>query len=321
MSRVWTIAFAFLAFVIAGAQTSVGSLVAHPNLKASLKPADLPDSFKATIIDVEGANGIISSLSPMLLYGMINGGRNGGGGDDTVKALTYVQVVWTGGSTVQTDAGTYLATYQMDPVVLMGGEKPSAGSELLKLVYVRRDVIVSLSPRPDVTREGMVAYFSEPEGGSSVPTAQGTSDNRTAAISNLKQAALGMIIYASDFDDELPYVQDSASAFVVTYPYVKSREQFKSRNPQGSRILFNMAIAGVNMNNIPEPAKTVLYFDEKAWPDGGRPVAFADGHVKYLSASEWAQAAKSLHLKLKRTAKPLPPKLKGYEGGGSDGGG
>lgn len=317
MWRVLACFVAVLSIAVASAQTSVGSLVANPNLKPSLKPADLPDSFKAAMIDVEGANGIMSSLSPMLVYGMISGGRTGGGSDDTVKALTYVQVVWTDGSTVQTDAGTYLATYQMDPVVLMGGEKPSADSELLKLVYVRRDMIVSLSPRPDLTREGMVAYFSEPveAEGVAVPS----TDRKATAISNLKSAALGMIMYASDFDDELPYVQDSASAFVVTYPYVKSSDMFKSLNPKGSRILFNMAVAGVSMNNVPEPAKTVLYFDEKAWPDGGRPVAFADGHVKYLSASEWAQASKSLHLKLKRTSKPLPPKIKGY-GHNGDGG-
>lgn len=312
MWRVFACFVAVFSIAVASAQTSIGSLVANPHLKASLKPADLPDSFKATMIQVQGANGITSGLSPMLVYGVI-GGRSGGGSDDTMQALTYVQIAWTDGSTVQTDAGTFLATYQMDPVVLMGGEKPNADAELLKLVYVRRDMIVSLSPRPDVTREGMVAYFSEPveAEGVAVPSLGGKPD----AISNLKQAALGMIMYASDWDDELPYVQDSGSAYFVTQPYVKSMDMFKSLNPKGSRILFNMAVAGVNMSEIPEPTKTVLYFDENAWPDGGRPAAFADGHVEYLSASEWAQASKSLHLKLKRKSKPLPPKY-GRDGGG-----
>ena len=68
----------------------------------------------------------------------------------------------------------------------------------------------------------------------------------------------------------------------------------------------NMALAGVSAVDIDNPAEVILFYEENAWPNGERCVAFADSHAKVLSSDNWTKYSKTLKLKIKKSAKPLP---------------
>ncbi len=122
---------------------------------------------------------------------------------------------------------------------------------------------------------------------------------------NLKMTSVATLLYLSDWDDVLPHPRETKSVFAAIYPYCKNVKVFRSANP-GSRILFNLSIGGVAQTSIEKPAGTVLFYDEKPWPDGSHLASFCDGHVSLISAASWKKVAQTLHLKLKATAKPLP---------------
>jgi len=117
---------------------------------------------------------------------------------------------------------------------------------------------------------------------------------KTAAMGNLKQLALGLVIYAADYDDTFPPAPTTARAFAVTKPYLNSHKVFKSLNPAGGRILFNPALSEVNLLSIPAPAETPMVYDELPWPDGTRLLAYVDGHVKTVSVEDWIQVKQDL---------------------------
>jgi hypothetical protein len=138
--------------------------------------------------------------------------------------------------------------------------------------------------------------------------AQAAPKGQVEAKSNLKQVAIAMVIYCADFDDVYPYGKDMPTIFGVIMPYTRNATIFKSINP-GSQILFNPALGGVSAKVVNDPAGTIMFYDQKPWSDGTQIAAFSDGHVKALGQKEWQLAAKSLKLKLKRTAKPLPARF------------
>lgn len=90
---------------------------------------------------------------------------------------------------------------------------------------------------------------------------------RTALISNAKQVATALIMLASDNGDNLP---DRSGWEDRVYPYLKSREVMAG---------FIYTYGGGPMDQIANPAETELGY--VAGP-GGRAVAYADGHVKWV---------------------------------------
>lgn len=131
--------------------------------------------------------------------------------------------------------------------------------------------------------------------------------DKAQTMSNAKQIATGMLMYASDYDDIFPYARDSKTAMLVTTPYVRNRDVFKTLNPAGGEFVFNLKLGGVSESSIPQQHQTPMYCESKAWPDGSRVVAFADSYVKSISAQDWPAIVKALAKSFKRTAtKPFP---------------
>ena len=92
---------------------------------------------------------------------------------------------------------------------------------------------------------------------------------RTKAMSQSKQVALAIIMYASDFDDKYPPNSDWAN---LIDPYMRNRELSNG---------FNYALDGIDMTRIDSPAETIMGSVDTPW---GRAIAYADGHVKWLPA-------------------------------------
>jgi prepilin-type processing-associated H-X9-DG protein len=106
----------------------------------------------------------------------------------------------------------------------------------------------------------------------------------SSSISNAKQVALGLLIYASDYDDRLPPdMGNPASVEKVVDPYLRNATVWRSANPRGSRFLPNENLSLVPGTEIVDPAGDPMLFESKEWTDGRRIIGYADGHVKAVT--------------------------------------
>ncbi len=115
----------------------------------------------------------------------------------------------------------------------------------------------------------------------------------TITISNLKQMAIGSMIYAADWDDKLP----TADWQKQLGPYTKNRHLFvspMSTKAKPSPYTFNPALFGKNLRSVKKPSETVLIYEGSkgiiAFLYNSRgAVAFVDGHVKLVTKIEAAK--------------------------------
>lgn len=284
-----------------GFAQGVVDLIKTPPSPPSIDASKIPEGFTAVQLKTIGAESGASYMQGLLPFMMMSGG-NSGRETEAMTMLDVFSASWTNGQVFKTEAGEFLLTYRPVSALAALGMREAPKKLTLQLTLVRKDTIVEITPRPDITRERMAELFSE----SSLSQAS-AAGKKSEALSNIKQVSLGMMMYMADYDDVMPYAQDTKSAFAVMYPYVKSVDVFKSVNPKGGRILLNMAVAGVSAAQMEAPAETVLFYDNTPWPDGTRLVSFMDGHAKFLGEVEWRRAEATLRLKMPRSARPLPP--------------
>jgi hypothetical protein len=90
---------------------------------------------------------------------------------------------------------------------------------------------------------------------------------RNIAMNHAKQAGLGLMMYAADYDDMLPGAGDITDQVL---PYVKNREILDG---------FFYTFGGGSMADIENPAQTEIGY--RTGPNG-RAVVYADGHVKWI---------------------------------------
>lgn len=134
------------------------------------------------------------------------------------------------------------------------------------------------------------------------------ADERHAALTNAKQMGLATIMYANDYDDYYPYVQQTASAVEVLRPYTKNVEVFKSPT-KGGRFLYNLNIGGVSGTAIEFPAQTPMWIESLPDPKMSVAVAFTDGHAKLIPPTGMPDIKKaaSQHFSRDKKMRPLPP--------------
>lgn len=276
----------------------------------TLKLADLPDGYSAVKLTVSGTpSDPLSSLWPLMALG------NRRNNTDSNK-YNLAQCYWTNGDTVHALNRDFLVTYKLDLDLMSvmsqsstnftdDPSKPKAAEPTLKVDLVALDSIQGAQPLPDLTRVQLMAAYGVTEWAANAPGQM--QARQTATLSNVRQAGLGLLMYCNDYDDYYPYVQSTKAAWYVEYPYLKTLDVFKTLNPNGGMIRFNMGISGAVSSSIPSPAETVVMYESEAWPDGRRAVGFADGHAKLVSREDWAEMSKHLTpAGLKRAAKPLP---------------
>ncbi len=113
--------------------------------------------------------------------------------------------------------------------------------------------------------------------------------------SNLKQLVMGVIQYAQDHDETFPPMQNMFQLKKAIYPYLKS-EQRGVRSGQvfrqpgsGTFYVPNAALSKKKMASMDDVANTAALYEAQVGSDGKRGVAFEDGHVKRVTASEWTK--------------------------------
>ena len=328
--RLFVVACLLLPYTVSVAQElTFQDLLAGTKIPAKLKLADIPADFKAVKIKTAGAGGggIFDMMggSMFAMMGALGGGMSGQTSSPEqaqgMQLLSMIDLSWTSGAIARLAGKDYLVTYKAELSVQDMGGKAQPKLTEVKLTLVSTEAILSLTPEPDVTKDAYIKVLSAGPpanmgggtagGGGGAETAMAAPEELSAeaalTLSNVKQLSLGMLMYAADYDDMMPYVQDTNAAYFVTYPYLKNKEIVQSKNPNGGFLRLNMAISGIDMNALTNPSETPMYYDSEAWPDGSRIVAFADGNARVLTSSEWTGYAKYLKLKLPRKAKkPLP---------------
>lgn len=273
-------------------------------LKQELPVAELDDSFVA----IKASSPYSYDMGMVFYYSMLGSFLGGFNSIGQKNQLTYLDLLWTKGDVVSLGGEAFLACYRVDVTsIMIAGEDRSQFPQVdtLRLHLVKMSTIGSISPYGDVTPSEFREAFAVPDKERPM-TQQQMSAAQTTAVSNAKQIALGMLMYCADYDDITPYAQSTATVQWVTMPYLKNMKIWETGNPNNSRFIYNPAIAGVNMTDVEEPAATVLYYESAPWPDRRRVVAYNDGHVKLLTEEEWATVSKTLKLKIKKSAKPLP---------------
>jgi hypothetical protein len=271
----------------------------------AIKPSDLTNEYRAVRISVAGASADpLASLSPYLAMGMSSQGS------ELAEFGAIFDRSWTKGDVVLVEGQRFLVTYKLDLSILDFAEKngrgefrrlPDASKVSLKLVLVKVEGIQTIESSPTLKGEDLVRILGA---GAAITPIQANAKGQ--ALSNLKQVALGMMMYCADSDDVLPYVQGTKAAQYVTFPYMKSIKLWESKNPNGGELRFNVALGGVSVTAIEDPSAVPLLFDSKAWPDGTRLVAFADGHVKSVDETTWKSLQKWLSRRYKASGRPLP---------------
>lgn len=145
--------------------------------------------------------------------------------------------------------------------------------------------------------------------------ADSTSRSKAAScLSNVKQVALGVLMYVEDYDEMTP--RKGVSYTELVYPYVKNRQVFTCPlSPKGTiSYTFNSGVAGISLALIDEPAKTVMVYEGKDGKldykhDGEAAVGFMDGHTKLIKAEESAGLIWTVKV-AKAPAKPTKPTKK-----------
>ncbi len=300
----------------------LGTILRDQSLPTKIKPADIKDDMRAVKIvhEKQGGGGDIFSMmmNPMMMMMGALGSMGSGGEEsqdpDQAAGLAFfdrLSISWTNGSTIKLYEQDFLVTYsvQVNMAEAMKSKSPPDLSQAdLTLTLINTKHITSITPRTDMTKEEWLKPAP-------VTTPGGPAD-RTKTLSNLKQVSTAMMIYMADYDDVTPYVQSTKGAFEVMMPYMKSKEITKSFNPNGAKFLLNMAVAGVSAYQIENPSETILFYEDKPWPDGKRAVSFTDTTARMVDEAEWERLKATLNLKLQKTGRPLPATLgSNWDGG------
>ena len=290
---------------------TIADIVSEKGPASKIWIKDLPDTFKPVKITL--TNESVFGTLMLTQFAM-----RPGAGPNLLDALTSY---WTTGAEVDLDGHKFLVTYKVDmPLTdlspMPGMDAPNVKDLSLVLNLMRVDHIASIVPVPSLKKDQLqaalapsgemaeVAMAAAPAGQEARPVSAST---KTQALSNIKQIAIGQIMYTGDYDDVMPYVQNTATVREVIRPYIKNDSLWKNPNPNGGRVLFNIALAGTNVVDVPFPAETPMFYDERAWPDGSHLVAYLDGHAKSVSATDWAKIQKALKQKFKKVkGVPLP---------------
>ena len=134
-------------------------------MPASMKPADLPETYMAVKFGGDSQGGLMDMLmGPMMMFGAMMGGMGGSKSDPAAAAaLEVMDLSWTDGQTINLAGQNFLVTYKV--VMGMGemmkmGDKPDFSAMQLRLTLMRTDQIKSLMPRPDISKAEFIKRLS-----------------------------------------------------------------------------------------------------------------------------------------------------------------
>ncbi len=118
-------------------------------------------------------------------------------------------------------------------------------------------------------------------------------------LSNLRNLSTALTIYVQDYDQCFPPMRVVAETQKVLYPYLRNRDVFfcpSTKKPYQPNPNLHLK----RSQEISRPSETPTFYDLQPHSDGMRGVAFVDGHVRFVSPSQWRTLQQRYRL-------PLPP--------------
>lgn len=144
------------------------------------------------------------------------------------------------------------------------------------------------------------------------------SEQKAAAYNLMKGVAIGVESYCLDYDDVIPYVQDSNSFAAIILPYVRSvywmLTEHKGRRELG---VFNLQLAGVKSREFEDPSAVPVFWEafeylgtwRGDWPTHRRRRWMGTMYSRPLvvySDAEFARILAKAKYPSRRYGKPLP---------------
>ncbi len=238
--------------------------------------------------------------------------RVGVGGSDSSNPIGALAALYGGGGggssfytlgrTVKIGDETYIVAYRAasKPIDIMAMSRMSEPPKPEKLKPDTKLWLCLLNVRTSGSIMDIRAFDLATE----IKESSGAADGVTGALdtahdsavttssqSNMKQLALGILMYSQDYDEVLPPMKTAAELKKAIMPYVKNEAVFV--HPQTKApYMPNPILTNKPMRKIANPAQFVLLY-EPAASNGKRCVAFADGHTKVIQESEWPRLKKA----------------------------
>lgn len=141
------------------------------------------------------------------------------------------------------------------------------------------------------------------------PTGDAAGESRRASsTSQLKQIGLAVMMYAQDYDEVLPPMENAATVKRLLLPYVRCDEavfvhpltqKLFQPNPSLSRRPLSSVSVDPKTRTLRPPvletrcidmgelAQVVAFYEARPAPDGTRAVLFLDGHVQVIPEAQW----------------------------------
>jgi len=108
---------------------------------------------------------------------------------------------------------------------------------------------------------------------------------QTVCLSNMRQIAVAMLLFADEHNEKLPNADSWAEAI---QPYLKSHEVLRCPSDSSdaeTSYAMNPALSGKSLGLISDSSNTVLLYEtgyeDNPRHNGGNCYAFADSHVKW----------------------------------------
>ena len=131
---------------------------------------------------------------------------------------------------------------------------------------------------------GLGAFLKNPQ---AAPTASQNAAS-TTVLSHMKQLAVACLLLSGDNDDKFPL--STATLKTKLYPYVKSNDVFSDASGKPLPLEFNPNLNRKKQQDVARPAETVMLSlgskGKLVFTDDRTPIAFVDGHVKYLTRAQ-----------------------------------
>jgi prepilin-type processing-associated H-X9-DG protein len=140
-----------------------------------------------------------------------------------------------------------------------------------------------------------------------------------SSVSQLKQIGLALLMYAQDYDEMLPPMQNAATVKRALSPYVRGNEAVFADPLTHEPYQPNPGLSGRRRSlvvtsgrdsqgkptrprrhpsEIPAPAaQVVAFYEASPAPDGTRAVLFLDGHVQVIPEAEWPRLKRASRIR------------------------
>lgn len=292
-------------------QAQSGSESASNAIKSLLSGKSAPLSYKLKDLGHEWSSMKIGQTSNQQDYMQMVSSLFSGGG-----------VFYTRGEIVKVGEAGYLVAYsapskKMDMAAMMAANRPDAN--MFKPEKLTADTTLTLSLLNAATLSNLNEIhpfdldeeLKRNEAEVNPPKVVDEKASRITSMSNLKQAALGAMMYIQDYDEVIPPLKSPEKFRSLLQPYVKNEEIFFVPGSEPKQpYLANASLSYHPLRDIANPAETVLFYAPKPDAQGLRVTAFADGHVKATPEADFQRLLKQSQLKLVSPAPPDKPKPK-----------